>query len=82
MPRMNGVDCLKQLKLNTKTKGIPTVMYTTSGDREQEKLVLLLGADYYMRKTNTFTQLCEELNRVLDVIGRKLQHTAVDKKEK
>jgi CheY-like chemotaxis protein len=73
MPRMNGMECLKKLKSNPKTKDIPTVMYTTSGDREQEKVILLLGADYYMRKTNSFTQLCDELARVLDLISRKLQ---------
>lgn len=80
MPGMNGVDCLKQLKLSARTKSIPTVMYTTSGDREQEKLVLRLGADYYMKKTNTFTQLCDELSRLLDLVDRKLQRTVAGKK--
>lgn len=72
MPRMNGVECLKELKITKNTKDIPVVMYTTSGDRAQEKAILRLGADYYMRKTNTFDQLCHELNRLLEEISQKL----------
>lgn len=72
MPRMNGLECLKRLKANTDTKDIPTIMYTTSGDREQENVVLLLGADYYMQKTVSFTNLCEELSRLFDLIGKNI----------
>lgn len=71
MPRMNGLECLKKLKANAKTKNIPTVMYTTSGDREQEKVVLLLGADYYMQKTTSFKTLCEEVDRLITLVEKK-----------
>ena len=71
MPRMNGIECLKELKADKSTKEIPVVMYTTSGDQAQEKYILELGADYYMRKTNSFEQLCTELNRLLDDIAQK-----------
>lgn len=70
MPRMNGLDCLRQLKRDAKTKDIPTIMYTTSGDREQEKVVLLLGADHYMRKTTSYKTLCSELKRLLVLVER------------
>jgi CheY-like chemotaxis protein len=73
MPRMNGLECLKQLKADSKTKNIPTIMYTTSGDREQEKVVLLLGADYYMQKTTSFMHLCDELGRLIKMIDEKIQ---------
>jgi CheY-like chemotaxis protein len=68
MPRMSGIECLKKLKSNEKTKNIPTIMYTTSGDREQEKVLLLLGADHYMRKTTSFMELCKELQRLLAIV--------------
>jgi CheY-like chemotaxis protein len=73
MPRMNGVECLKKIKANSKTRSIPIIMYTTSGDREQEKTVLLLGADHYMRKTTSFSTLCSELDRLLLLIAKKLK---------
>lgn len=70
MPRMTGLDCLRKLKANSATKDIPTIMYTTSGDREQEKVVLLLGADHYMQKTVSFKDLCEELARLFSLIDQ------------
>jgi len=70
MPRMNGVECLKQLKASQDLNEIPVVMYTTSGDRGQENAILEMGADYYMRKTHSFEQLCTELARLLDDIAK------------
>jgi CheY-like chemotaxis protein len=72
MPRMNGMECLKKLKANQRTKQIPTVMYTTSGDRALEKTLLMLGADHYMQKTVGFKELCVELKRLLEIVGQKL----------
>lgn len=73
MPRMNGVQCLQRLKTNTSTRDIPVVMYTTSGNRAHEESTLLLGADFYMQKTNSFKQLCVELERLLSLITCKLE---------
>ena len=79
MPRMNGVQCLKRLKADESTMNIPTIMYTTSGDREHEKLILYLGADYYMQKTVSFHGLCEELKRLFDLINKKVDLKTVVK---
>jgi CheY-like chemotaxis protein len=72
MPRMNGIECLKALKLNTKTRLIPTVIYSTSADSEKEKVMLLSGADYFLKKHSTFSDLCSELRAMLDVIKDRL----------
>lgn len=79
MPRMNGLECLKELKKGKGTKDIPVVMYTTSGDREEEKVIKMLGADYYMRKTTSFHQLCKELNRLLNEISEKRPNTTASR---
>ena len=76
MPRMNGVECLKRLKAGKITKDIPVVMYTTSGNREEENFILKLGADYYMRKTASFTQLCDELQRLLQLVEKEVPKIA------
>lgn len=73
MPRMNGVQCLHQLKASHKTRDIPVIMYTTSGNRTDEEGILLIGADYYMQKTWSFNQLCGELERLLLQVEQKLQ---------
>ena len=68
MPRKTGVQCLRALKANNKTRSIPVIMYTTSGDREEEKVALLLGADHYMKKTVSFDHLCSEIQRLLGMV--------------
>lgn len=70
MPRMNGLECLKELKGNRSTKDIPVVMYTTSGTRKDERAIRLMGANYYMQKTTSFEQLCTELKRLLAEIAQ------------
>jgi CheY-like chemotaxis protein len=71
MPRMTGVDCLRALKGREKTRSIPVVMYTTSGDAEDKNVTLMLGADHFMTKPNSFDDLCIELKRVLNLIENK-----------
>ena len=68
MPRKTGLQCLRALKADGKTRSIPIIMYTTSGDREEEKVALLLGADHYMKKTASFDQLCDEIQRLLAMV--------------
>jgi CheY-like chemotaxis protein len=41
IPRMNGIECLRALNLNTKTISLPTVIYLTSVDSEKEKSIYL-----------------------------------------
>jgi CheY-like chemotaxis protein len=76
MPRMTGVQCLRALKADKKTKNIPVIMYTTSGDREEEKVSLLLGADHYFQKTTHFDYLCTELQRLLAPMQNKTSRPA------
>ena len=79
MPRMNGVQCLSKLKSNSKTAEIPVIMYTTSGNRTHEENILSMGADYYMKKTTSFDQLCLELRRVLALVDEKIEAKNIPK---
>ena len=72
MPRMNGIEFLKVLKLNTRTSQIPTIIYSTSANSEKEKIILLSGADYFLQKQLTFSDLCSELRTMLVMIKERL----------
>jgi DNA-binding response OmpR family regulator len=76
MPRMTGVDCLRALKGQEKTRSIPIIMYTGAPHLEYEKQTLGLGADYFMTKANGFEDLCNDINQVLTSIGAKLKSSA------
>lgn len=68
MPRMTGIECLRALKGQEKTRSIPIIMYTTSGDARDRNITAMLGADHFMRKPNSFDDLCLELKGVLTLV--------------
>ncbi len=68
MPKMDGIDTLKELKKDPSTKKIPVVMLTNLGDNEYHvEGAKLLGAEEYLMKSNTdLHQLQEVVTRILN----------------
>lgn len=65
MPRMNGRECLVQIKSINRLKETPVIIYTTSSlQREKEELVRL-GASMFITKPANFHELCSSLKQVL-----------------
>lgn len=64
MPRMNGIDCLKELQKSEKLKTIPVIMYSTSSYYKTE--CLESGAADYIEKLNDFPQLCATLKYIIN----------------
>ena len=65
MPRMNGRECLVEIKTIKQLERIPVIIYTTSSlQREKEELVKL-GASMFITKPNNFNDLCHSLKQVL-----------------
>ena len=64
MPRMNGIDCLKELKADPVLRSIPVVMYSTSSYYRGE--CLSIGAVDYIEKPSDYNRLCTLLK---DFIG-------------
>ena len=52
LPRVNGIDVLKEIKSNESTKLIPTVMFTSSDSKYDMNLCYEIGADLYLHKPN------------------------------
>jgi CheY-like chemotaxis protein len=65
MPRMNGRECLVEIKSIKRLKEIPIIIYTTSSlQKEQEELVKL-GASMFITKPANFIDLCSSLKKIL-----------------
>jgi CheY-like chemotaxis protein len=62
MPRMNGIDCLRELSGST-FRSIPVIMYSTSSHYKKE--CFENGAIDYIEKPSDFEQLCTKLKSVL-----------------
>lgn len=57
MPRMDGSECLEQLKKDKKLKHIPVIMYSTSFSRESINEFHKLGASNYLTKPTDINKL-------------------------
>ncbi len=68
MPKMDGIDTLKELKKDPVTKTIPVVMLTNLGDSEYHvEGAKLLGAEEYLMKSSTdLHTLHEVVTRILN----------------
>ena len=57
MPRMNGHECLKQLKRDDKLKDIPVIIYSTSFSEESMHELYKLGASRFLNKPTDMNKL-------------------------
>lgn len=66
MPRMDGRECLKQLKQDDKLKHIPVIMYSTSFSENTIKEFHKLGALNCMIKPTDMTKLSGQISEVVE----------------
>jgi CheY-like chemotaxis protein len=65
MPRKNGFDCLSEIKRSEKLKSLSVVIFSTSYEPEIVSLLYKNGAQYYIRKPNSYTQLKKLIQEAL-----------------
>ena len=68
MPKMNGVETLKALKKDSKTKEIPVIILTNLGDNQKDvESAKKLGAlDYLVKSEVDLKQLSERVKRAIE----------------
>ncbi|MDB5228933.1 MAG: response regulator [Bacteroidota bacterium] len=66
MPRMDGWQCLSELKNDHKLKDIPVIIFTTSSSEKDKKETRDLGAVYFLTKPTDFKLLCSEIRHVVE----------------
>ena len=67
MPKKNGFDVLRQIKLNEKLKHIPVVMLTNLAGQEDAEKALSLGAVLYLVKSQYDPK--EIVNKIKEIIS-------------
>ena len=65
MPRKSGMECLKEIKQNTKFKDIAIAIYSTSASEEDIEKTFVLGANIYIKKPSDFKTLKKVLSEVV-----------------
>lgn len=65
MPRMNGKECLVEIKKNNILKEIPVIIYSTSADKKDMHEAMQLGAVFFLQKPNRFEELSRALKHII-----------------
>jgi CheY-like chemotaxis protein len=69
MPRMNGKQCLLEIKKIKRLFSIPVIIYSTSSNRRDIDETLQLGAAHFLTKPSSISSLTKELSTLLNVPG-------------
>lgn len=70
MPKMDGKECLKEIKQDSKLQHIPVIMYTTSSQSRDIEETMMLGAVCFITKPSSI----KELKNIVDQIAGSLPH--------
>lgn len=68
MPRMNGIECLEQLKLIARLQHVPIFMCSTSADPRIIEKAKALGARDFIVKPATLAEFAQVLARVYNTL--------------
>ena len=68
MPRKNGMECLAEIKQSEKLRQLPIIIFSTSYEQEIVNLLYKSGAQHYIRKPNSFTQLAAVIKQALTFV--------------
>jgi CheY-like chemotaxis protein len=68
MPRMDGKECLKEIKRHPVFSGIPVIIYSTSRMQHEEDDFLRHGASRFLQKPSSFTGICHALSSILSPV--------------
>jgi len=66
MPRMNGKECLREIRKISRLKDTPVIIYSTSGEQRDKQETKALGADFYLEKQSSIHTLKTKLSDLLN----------------
>ncbi|SKB48014.1 response regulator [Dyadobacter psychrophilus] len=65
MPKMNGIEAIKEIRSEPGLEDLPAVMMSTSSNPELKKKALAAGANDFIVKPNTFKALLDIARNIL-----------------
>ena len=76
MPRKNGSECLKEIKLDNRLKELPVILYSTSSEQDVMDRLYKNGAQYFIRKPSDFVQFKRVIHYSLTLL---MQETSLQR---
>ena len=72
MPRKNGFECLSEIKNHEKLKDLAVVMFSTSSTHDKIDILFKTGADVYIRKPSSFSELVQVIHHALPIAAENI----------
>lgn len=66
MPRMNGQQCLSEIKKELALNKIPVIIYSTSSESRHKEQMIAMGASAFVTKAPVIPELIASLKDVFD----------------
>ncbi len=66
MPKKSGIECIAEIRRESRLNGIPIIIYSTSSAPAEKKEALASGADIFITKFIRFNDLCEALTNIFN----------------
>jgi DNA-binding response OmpR family regulator len=70
MPKLNGKECLIEIKKLPRYSTVPLIIYTTSSNQKDKQEIMQLGAHYFLTKPTRISELCNCLLNVFSMDWR------------
>ena len=67
MPKLNGKECLTEIKKMPLYSQVPVIIYSTSSHQKDIHEIMQLGADYFLTKPTRISELCDKLLEIFSV---------------
>ena len=67
MPGKTGMDCLKEIRANTRFKDVSIAIYSTSSSEKDIEDTFIEGANIYIKKPNDFSMLKKAIKEVVNM---------------
>ncbi|MBI1620303.1 response regulator transcription factor [Aquamicrobium zhengzhouense] len=67
LPKLSGFDVLKQIRTNRQTQDLPVLVLTAKGQQQDRRIAEELGADMFVTKPYSNTDVVDAVRRLLDV---------------
>lgn len=65
MPEKGGKECLQEIRQHSRLKEIPVIIYSTSSSKKDIDDTYELGANLYITKPNSFSELKKAVTKII-----------------
>ena len=64
LPRLGGLDVLRRIRADARTRTLPVVIFTSSSEEEDRLASAVIGANSFVRKPVDFNEFAEQVARL------------------